>query len=52
MSDNYYETLDSSHQELYNNKPRAAGVENCPFKIPEDSLKNESKKWPYGDIPF
>ena len=35
---------------------RAAGFENCPFKIPEDSLKNEPQKWPsvvsveYGDI--
>ena len=53
MSYNYFETLDSSHQELYNNKLRAAGFENCPFKIPEESWKNEPQKWPsveYGDI--
>jgi len=53
MSYDYYNTLDSSHQELYDSKLSAAGVEMCIYRMPEDSWCNNPRKWPqveYGDI--
>ena len=53
MSYSYFDTLDKDHQELYNSKLRAASLDCCPFKIHEDTWKNDPMLWPsieYGDI--
>ena len=53
MSYDYFDTLDSDHQEIYNSKLNAAGLQQCPYKLHADSWINDPLKWPsveYGDI--
>ncbi|KAJ8300881.1 hypothetical protein KUTeg_022400 [Tegillarca granosa] len=55
MSYNYFEGLNDVHQELYNRKLCASGLQMCPYKVHADTWINDPMKWPvveYGDIYY
>ena len=53
MSFGYYESLDETAKTRYRLKLNAAGVDECPYKLPEGLFKNDPTSWPdvcWGDV--